>query len=148
MPKIQVHARQILHRVQQQRMQIGAVNGCVGRAIARNGRGPERQRRQLSARHRAAHLQLVGKGGHRLQLVVQPPGLQAPHHVRPDLHARPHFGKLGRTLEQPYLPTRALCGQCRCQATDAASGNQNLFLHGRDCDVTNRSGTIPMQKAF
>ena len=46
-------------------MQVGTVDGGVGRAVALDRGGAQAQRAQLGARERAAHPQSIGKAGHR-----------------------------------------------------------------------------------
>jgi hypothetical protein len=122
--QVELHGRVVLHGLQQQAVQIGAVDGGVGRAVAAHRGLAQRQRGEHTAVHGAAHLQVLRKGGHSVQRRLQAPGLQATHGVGAQLHASAHLGKLHCALEEPHLPPGARGGQCGCQPTDAASGDQ------------------------
>ena len=114
---------------QQQAMQVGTVDGGVGRAVALYRGGAQGQRSQLMARECAANLQPLRKYRHILQRPLQTPSLQAAHHIGPQLHACTHLGECGGALIQPHLPPRARCTQGGCQTANAAPRDQQLFSH-------------------
>ena len=106
------------------------MNGHIGRAIALDHGLPQRHARQRLTGHRAAHLQGFGQGDHRLQLLLQSPGLQAPHHIRSQLYTRADFAELLRAFKQPHIAARSCGPNTRGQSTDSAAGNQHLLFHG------------------
>ena len=110
-------------------MQVGTVDGGVGRAVALYRGGAQGQRSQLMARECAANLQPLRKYRHILQRPLQTPSLQAAHHIGPQLHACTHLGECGGALIQPHLPPRARCTQGGCQTANAAPRDQQLFSH-------------------
>ena len=128
--QVQLHGIACLHRLEQQPVQVGAVDGGVGGAITRYCLGAQRQHCQFAPRESTAHLQAVRESGHGLQGLLESPGLQAPHHVRAQLHAGAHFAEGGSAFVQPHLPASARRGQCRSQSANASARNQHLFFHG------------------
>ena len=60
-------------------------------------------------------------------------GLEAAHHVGPQLHACPHLGEFLCPLKQACIPTRVRCAQSGSHPCDAATRNQYLFSHALNC---------------
>ncbi len=117
--------------VQQQTLQVGAVDSGVGCAVALRDVGTQAHVGQLGAAARAAHRDALGEGSHSLQGVPQAPGLQAAHDVGAELHAGADLGEGRCALVQAHVPAGAGAAQGGGQATDAAAGDQDLFLqHG------------------
>ncbi|MNV61669.1 hypothetical protein D3C71_1541870 [compost metagenome] len=129
--KMQLGLGAVRHRGQQQAMQIGAVDGGIGGAIPLDRRGPQWHGAQFFAADGIAHLQARGKRRHGLQRLLQSPGLQPPHHIGPDLHARTHFAERGGPFVQPHIQSRTRRTQGRRQAANATASDQHLFLHHR-----------------
>ncbi len=116
---------------QQQAMQVGAVDGGVSRAVALHRRAAQGHGRQLLARERAAHPQTPRKCRHILQRALQAPGLQAAHHIGPELHACAHLAESGGTFIQAHLPPGTRSPQGCGQPANAAPRDQHLFSHDR-----------------
>ena len=76
-----LHGILLLHLLQQQLVQVGAVDGRVRRSVAQRKTGIEVQRAQRIAIGRIAHTQQLRKRRNALQAVTQPPTLEHPHHV-------------------------------------------------------------------
>ena len=139
--RIDEHIRALTGGIPQQAVQIGAVDGDIGRTVAVHHALPQRRARQHLAAAAAAGHQLLGHGRHGVQGLLQPPGLQAAHHVGPQLHAGPHLGEFLRPLKQACVPTRVRCAQSGSHPCDAATSNQYLFSHALNCGAeTVRSG--------
>ena len=130
--RIQLHGGVVLQGLQQQAVQVGAVDGGIGGAVALHGGRAQRHRGQGVAAQRATHLQLIRKSRHRLQGPLQAPGLQAPHGVRPQLHTRAHLAELRRTLVQPHIPPCTCRTERSRQPPDAATGHQYLLVHANE----------------
>jgi len=128
--QVQLHRGQALHGRQQQRQQVGAVDGGVGCAVALGDVRAQAQAGQRGAAGRAAHEQPVRKGGDLPQRVQQAPVLQPPHRVGTQLHAGAHLGEGRRALVQAHLPVGARTGQRGGEPADAAAGDHDLVLHG------------------
>ncbi|MNV60726.1 hypothetical protein D3C71_1532010 [compost metagenome] len=127
--EIQMHIGIIAQCGQQQLVQIGAMDGHIGRAIALHGRAAQWHARQGLARQGAAHLQGLGHGRHRLQAFLQPPGLQPTHHIRAQLYSGTDFGEISGTFEQTHITAGACGANTRGQSADSATGNQHLLFH-------------------
>ena len=76
-----LHGILLLHLLQQQLVQVGAVDGRVRRSVAQRKTGIEVQRAQRIAIGRITHTQQLRKRRNALQAVTQPPTLEHPHHV-------------------------------------------------------------------
>ena len=125
--KVEVHIRLAGRRHAQDTVQIGAVDGGVGGAIALQRARAQRQGAQVRAAGGVAHLQPIRESSHGAQFFLQTPGLQDARHVGAELHACPHFGELRRAFVQAHLPPRARRRQRRRQAANATTGNQKLL---------------------
>ena len=130
--QVEAHAGVRPHGLVQQLVRIGAVDGGVAVAVFAHRMVAQQQLAQGVAVVGIAHTDAVGKGGHRLQIVAQPPVVQHAHRIRPQLDARPHLAE-GRCLLQHMHPHTGLgTRQRHTQATNATTGNQELlFSHGR-----------------
>ena len=129
--QVQVHARISLSGFPQQLLQIGPVDGGVGRAIALHGLAAQGHMRQFLSGDCAAHAQAARQRHHLLQRFLQAPGLKPPHDIRTDLDSGAHFTERGRLLEKTHFPTRPRRTDGGGQATNAAAGNQHLLVHVR-----------------
>ena len=129
--QVQVHARISLSGFPQQLLQIGPVDGGVGRAIALHGLAAQGHMRQFLPGDCAAHAQAARQCHHLLQRFLQAPGLKPPHDIRTDLDSGAHFTERGRLLEKTHFPTRPRRTDGGGQATNAAAGNQHLLVHVR-----------------
>ena len=74
-------------------MQISAMNGGVGGAIALHRLHAQCQSCQLLPRHGIAGAQGFRNRNHLLQWLLQAPGLQAPHNIGAQLNTCPDLGK-------------------------------------------------------
>ncbi|KEH09420.1 hypothetical protein GY14_12490 [Delftia tsuruhatensis] len=129
--QVQVHARISLSGFLQQLLQIGPVDGGVGSAVAMHGLAAQRHVPQFLPCGGAAHPQAVRQRHHLLQRLLQAPGLQAAHHIRPQLDSSPHFAEHACLFEKTHFPARPRCTNRGSQATNAAAGNQHLLVHAR-----------------
>ena len=128
--QVELHGIPRLHCLEQQPVQVGAVNGGIGSAVTLYSIGTQGQHRQFVPRESTAHLQAIRKSSHILQRLLQTPSLETPHHVRAQLHTCTHFAESSSALVQPHLPASPRRSQRRCQSANAAACNQQLFFHG------------------
>ena len=88
----------------EQLVQIRPVDGDVGRPIPLHHAGTQRGLGQFPPTASAVRPQPLGHGTHGLQPLLQPPGLQTPHHIGAQLHPRAHFGKYRCAFKHPHIP--------------------------------------------
>ena len=125
---VQIHVNALVAhgRTGQRAVQIRPVHGDIGRAVAFDRARAQRQLAQHLAGQRAAGLQLIRKGGDRLQFVAQAPVAQDAGDVRPQLNARAHLAERGGALIQANFTTGPRAAQRRGQATNTAPCDQHL----------------------
>jgi len=131
LPRVQRHRGRLQQGLQQQPVQVGAVDGRIGRAITLPHRFTQGQTAQHPAIGGRAHAQLGGKRRHRLQRLLQPPVVQHAHGVGAELDTRPDLGKLWRPFEHVdrHLGPRARACQGRAQAGHTPPDNDDPLLH-------------------
>ena len=137
-----------LHRFEQQAVQVGAVDGGVGRAVARPADGPQTEDAQRGRVVRVAHLQRLGKGCAGAQRTGQAPGLKHPDGVGTKLQTGPHLTERGGLLQQVHPHASARQGQRTRQPPDAAPGDDDLLIHGGDCAGPPSGGVDECQGLF
>ena len=118
-----------LQLAQQDLVQVGAVDGRVGLAVALLHRGTQCQAAKLGARAGVAHGQALGKCRHLAQRRQQAPVMQHAHRVGAELDAGSDLGEGLGLLEQCHLQPGTLRHQGRAQARHAATDHQQI-IHG------------------
>lgn len=123
------YRRALLHCLQQQAVQVGAVQRDIGRAITRCHGVAQRQFAQYSACHSTLYLQALRAVAAGPQGVEQTPVLKQTRGVGAELDARTHFAEGGCFFKQLNLLPRAGQKKSRRQSAYAATGYR--YLHAQ-----------------
>ena len=129
--QVQMDLGQALQGLQQDLMQVRPVNHDVTGTIALHHLRPQRQTPQILPCHGIAGSQPCRHSDDLLQRSLQPPGLQAAHHIGAQLNTRSNLGKLSCTLIKAHIPVCPRCSNSGRQPPDTAPCDQHLLIHGR-----------------
>ena len=133
LPGIDIDVCALLRGTVQHRVQICAMDRDIGRTITFHHGLSQRSTGQYLATQRTACHQLLRHCSNLLQRLLQPPSLQATHHIRPQLHTRTHLRKHSGPFKQACIPASVRCPQRCSHACNATTCDQYLFFHGANC---------------
>jgi len=111
----------------QKTLQVRAVQSDVRCPIAILCPRAQSQNTQHLAGPSVPRLQAFRKSRHLVQRIGQPPRLQNPRHIGPQLDTGPNLAQLRGTFPQLSRQALARAGQSSSEAADAPACNQHLF---------------------